>query len=42
VEVNNALAEDFIRRNPAPKTSECMLTTASWREFCEIKLQSNK
>ena len=42
VEANNALAEDFIRTNPAPKASECMLTTASWREFCDIKRQSNK
>jgi hypothetical protein len=36
VDVNNALAEDFIRGNPAPPTSECILTTASWREFCEL------
>jgi hypothetical protein len=36
VTTNNVLAEDFVRKNPAPKTSECVLTTASWREFCEI------
>jgi hypothetical protein len=41
VEANNALAEDFIRRNPAPRTSECILTTAL-REFCGIERQSNK
>jgi hypothetical protein len=35
VKTNNVLAEDFIRINPAPGTSECILTTASWREFCE-------
>jgi hypothetical protein len=40
VGTNNALAEDFVRRNPAPSTSECILTTASWREFCEIKRQN--
>ena len=39
VKVNNALAEDFIRKNPASEMSECILTTASWREFCEIKRQ---
>ncbi len=37
VRTNNALAEDFVRRNPAPSSSECVLTTFSWREFREIK-----
>jgi hypothetical protein len=39
VRISNALAEHFLRRNPAAVTSECILTTASWREFCEIKRQ---
>jgi|ERR1035438_733387 hypothetical protein len=42
VRANNALAEDFLRKNPAPSTDECILTTASWREFCEIKRQSKQ
>jgi hypothetical protein len=37
VRTNNALAEDFLRKNPASSTDECILTTASWREFCEIQ-----
>jgi hypothetical protein len=37
VETNNALAENFLRRNPAQTTDECILTTASWREFRDIK-----
>jgi hypothetical protein len=37
VRANNALAEDFIRGNPAPSTDECVLTTASWREFLKIE-----
>jgi hypothetical protein len=36
VHANNVLAEDFIRRNPASSTSECVLTTASLREFREL------
>jgi hypothetical protein len=35
----NALAEDFVRKNPAPGTDECILTTASWREFCGLESQ---
>jgi hypothetical protein len=35
VRTNNALAEDFLRTNPAPGTNECVLTTASWRELYE-------
>jgi hypothetical protein len=42
VRTNNALAEDFIRKNAAPSTCECILGTASWREFCEIMRQSNQ
>jgi hypothetical protein len=37
VRVNNVLAEDFLRSNPASSDSECILTTASWREFRQIK-----
>ena len=40
VRTNNALAEDFLRNNSAPSSSECILTTASWREFREIKGQT--
>lgn len=39
VRTTNALAEHFLRRNPAPSTSECILTTASWREFCKTERQ---
>ncbi len=42
VKSNNALAGDFLRRNPASGTDECILTTASWREFCEIKRQEKE
>jgi hypothetical protein len=35
----NALAEDFVRQNLASNTDECILTTASWREFCEAERQ---
>jgi hypothetical protein len=31
------LAEDFLRNNPASSDSECILKTASWREFCQIQ-----
>jgi hypothetical protein len=37
VRTSNALAEDFLRKNPAPSTAECILTTTSWREFCETE-----
>jgi hypothetical protein len=40
VRTNNALAEDFLRKNPAPSSSECILTTASWREFGDIRRQA--
>jgi|SRR5580658_5082694 hypothetical protein len=40
VRTNNALAEDFLKRNPASSTDECILTSASWREFCEIREQA--
>jgi len=40
VRTNNALAEDFLRNNPASSTDECILTNASWQEFCEIKRQA--
>jgi len=41
VRANKALAEDFLRKNLATST-ECILTTASWREFCEIQRESEK
>ncbi|GEM_PF-6428129 len=37
VRVNNVLAEDFLKNNPAPSNAECVLTTASWREFRQIR-----
>ena len=42
VRTNNALAEDFLRKNPASSTDECILTAASWREFCEIQEQRKR
>jgi hypothetical protein len=36
VRVNNVLAGDFLRNNSASGDSECVLTTASWREFREM------
>src|ERR1700756_485986 len=42
VRTNNALAEDFLRKNLATSTGECILTTASWEEFCEIERPSQK
>lgn len=42
VETNNALAEHFVRNNPAQTTDECILTTTSWREFCDIGRQSRQ
>jgi hypothetical protein len=40
VRTNNALAEDFLRKNSVPTTYECILTTAPWQEFREIKRQA--
>jgi hypothetical protein len=37
VKANNVLAEDFVRDNPASSDSECVLITASWREFRQIR-----
>jgi hypothetical protein len=42
VQTNNTLAEDFLRNNPAPTTAECVLTTASWREFCDTRRQAKQ
>lgn len=42
VKTNNALAEDFLKNNPAAATDECILTTASWREFCDIRRQAKR
>ncbi|MBZ2187424.1 MAG: hypothetical protein K7J46_22205 [Bryobacter sp.] len=39
VEANNALAEDFIGSNPSGDDQIYVLTTSSWREFCEIQNQ---
>jgi hypothetical protein len=37
VRENNALAEEFIRLNPTGDDHVYVLTTSSWREFCEIQ-----
>ncbi len=37
VRINNMLAEEFIRQNPAGDDHVYILTTASWREFCRIQ-----
>ena len=37
VRMNNALAEDFVRQNPTGDDHVYVLTTSSWREFCEIQ-----
>lgn len=37
VKINNALAEEFVRQNPVGDDHLYILTTASWREFCEIQ-----
>ena len=37
VQLNNTLAEKFVRQNPAGDDHVYILTTASWREFCEIQ-----
>jgi hypothetical protein len=42
VRANNALADDFLRKNPASSTDECILTTTSWREFCELQRQGKR
>jgi hypothetical protein len=34
---NNALAEECVRRNPLGDDHVYILTTSSWREFCEIQ-----
>lgn len=39
VATNNALAEDFIRSNPSGDEHIYVLTSSSWREFCEIQDQ---
>lgn len=41
VRVNNALAEEFIRKQDQKEAeSDCVLTTASWSEFCGIPKRS--
>ena len=37
VRANNVLAEEFVKRNPSGDDHVYVLTTASWREFQEIK-----
>jgi hypothetical protein len=37
VRMNNALAEEFVRRNPAGDDHVYILTTSSWREFCALQ-----
>jgi hypothetical protein len=37
VRINNALAEEFVRQNPSGDEHVYVLTTASWREFQEMK-----
>jgi hypothetical protein len=34
---SNGLAEEFVRLNPAGDDHVYILTTSSWREFCEIQ-----
>lgn len=37
VKANNVLAEEFIRLNPTSREDVYLLTTTSWREFCNLK-----
>jgi hypothetical protein len=37
VTYNNALAEDYVRRNPLGDDHVYVLTTSSWKEFCAIQ-----
>jgi hypothetical protein len=37
VDRSNALAEEFVRLNPTGDDHVYILTTSSWREFCEIQ-----
>lgn len=37
VRSNNSLAEECVRRNPRGDEQVYVLTTSSWREFCEIQ-----
>jgi hypothetical protein len=37
VKANNALAEEFVKLNPTGDDHVYVLTTASWREFQEMK-----
>ena len=37
VSANNALAEEFITSNPTGDEHIYVLTTSSWREFCQIQ-----
>jgi len=37
VRASNALAAEFVKKNLASPDNECILTTASWREFLAIR-----
>ena len=37
VRTNNSLAEEFVRLNPIGDEHVYVLTTSSWREFCETQ-----
>lgn len=37
VQENNSYADEFIRLNPTGDDHVYVLTTSSWREFCEIQ-----
>jgi hypothetical protein len=37
VSANNAFAEEFVRLNPAGDDHIYVLTSSSWREFCEVQ-----
>lgn len=37
VQMNNTLAEEFVRQHPTGDEHVYVLTTSSWREFCETQ-----
>ncbi len=37
VRMNNSLADEFVRTNPSGDDHVYVLTTSSWREFCETQ-----
>jgi hypothetical protein len=42
VKYNNALARECVHRNPLGDEHVYVLTTASWREFCEIQAMKRR